>query len=125
MLVAEVCRHFLPKLVDLNNYVPAHSVAQKEANWQTLATKVLRKLGMKLTKGEIEAVASSKPMHIEPVLQTLQAFRTRYAGDPEAAKELLSVGDVTLPEGIDVSELAAWAMIANAVLSSDSAIVKD
>ena len=43
----------------------------------------------------------------------------------EAAKELLSVGDVTLPEGIDVSELAAWAMIANAVLSSDSAIVKD
>ena len=61
VLVAEVCRHFLPKLVDLNNYVPAHSVAQKEANWQTLATKVLRKLGMKLTKGEIEAVASSKP----------------------------------------------------------------
>ena len=72
------------------------------------------------------ATASPVPDAVNPaVLQTLQAFRTRYAGDPEAAKELLSVGDVTLPEGIDVSELAAWAMIANAVLSSDSAIVKD
>ena len=72
------------------------------------------------------ATASPVPEAVGPlVLETLDAFRQRYAGDHEAAKQLLSVGDVTMPEEIDPSELAAWAMIANAVLSSDSAIVKD
>jgi hypothetical protein len=29
------------------------------------------------------------------------------------------------PEGLDPAELAAWTMLANAVLCSDAAIVKD
>ena len=72
------------------------------------------------------ATASPVPDAVAPVvLETLEGFRTRYAGDPEAANGLLAVGDIPVPEGVDPSELAAWSMIANAVLSSDSAIVKD
>jgi hypothetical protein len=56
---------------------------------------------------------------------TLATFKTRYTGDPEAAKALCGVGDSPIPEGLNTDQLAAWTMLANAVLSSDAAIVKD
>ncbi|TRY55431.1 hypothetical protein DNTS_034435, partial [Danionella cerebrum] len=36
VLTAEVLKHFLPKLVELHNYTPAHSKQQKLSNWDTL-----------------------------------------------------------------------------------------
>ena len=59
------------------------------------------------------------------VAETLDAFRSRYAADPEAARSLLMVGQIEPPAEIDPAELAAWSMIASAVMSSDAAIVKD
>ncbi|MCH2135497.1 MAG: PSD1 and planctomycete cytochrome C domain-containing protein [Phycisphaerales bacterium] len=56
---------------------------------------------------------------------TLERFKTRYTGDPEAAAALCSVGDSSMPDGLAPHTLAAWTMLANAVLSSDAAIVKD
>ena len=44
VLVAEVLKHYLPHLVELHNYSAAHSVQQKSYNWNTLNTKVLRKV---------------------------------------------------------------------------------
>ena len=72
------------------------------------------------------ATASSMPASVRTmVLETLAGFRARYAADPASAIELLQVGSVEMPADLDPAELAAWAMIANAVFSSDSAIVKD
>ena len=34
--MAEMVKHFFPKLVDLHNYSAAHSVSQKLYNWNTL-----------------------------------------------------------------------------------------
>lgn len=39
VLMAEVVHHFAPKLVELHNYVPSHSVSAKLTNWNTLNSK--------------------------------------------------------------------------------------
>ena len=42
VLVAEVCHHYFPRLVDLHNYPPANSMQQKLYNWDTLNSRVRR-----------------------------------------------------------------------------------
>ena len=59
------------------------------------------------------------------LLEALAAFRQRYAAAPDDAAALVSVGESVTPDDIPASELAAWTMLANAVLASDAAIVKD
>ena len=68
VLLAEIIKHHLPKLVDLHNYSQAHSVSQKTYNWNTLNVKVLKKLGLNLSKQEIEAVVNMEPDAIEKIL---------------------------------------------------------
>jgi hypothetical protein len=55
----------------------------------------------------------------------LAANRARYVATPDAAAQLLAVGAAPKPSDLDPTELAAWTMLANAVLSSDATIVKD
>ncbi|MFZ9916240.1 MAG: DUF1553 domain-containing protein, partial [Phycisphaerales bacterium] len=55
----------------------------------------------------------------------LDKSRARYQAAPEDAMKLVEVGEAPRAEGIDPAELAAWTMLANAVLSSDATIVKD
>ena len=81
VLAAEVVKHFLPRLVDIHNYSAAHSVAQKKYNWTTLNScfhshllaKVLKKIGMQISKNDIEAIVNCDPDAIERVLKVLQA----------------------------------------------------
>ena len=61
----------------------------------------------------------------QAALETLEAYRDRYREDPVAARELCGVGEIPSPKDVDVSELAAWTMVSNAVLASDAAIVRD
>ena len=53
VMLAEIVKHYLPKLVDIHNYSQAHSLSQKTYNWNTLNVKVLKKLGLNLSKTEI------------------------------------------------------------------------
>ena len=55
----------------------------------------------------------------------LQANRLRYGQSADDAKKFVSIGVTPQPEGIEPQELAAWTLLANAILSSDSALVKD
>lgn len=57
--------------------------------------------------------------------EALGEFRSRYASAHEDARALLAVGEAPLPEDLEPPELAAWTLLANALLSSDVAIVKD
>lgn len=59
------------------------------------------------------------------MLVALAQFRDRYAASPEDAVRFLAVGEMPRDRTLDPSELAAWSMLASAVLSSDAAIVKD
>ncbi len=72
-----------------------------------------RVTGRALDKDEIAALHAA-----------LAQFRTRYQADPEDARKLLSVGDAPLDMGLDPSELAAWTLVASAVLSLDAAITR-
>lgn len=53
VMMAEVIHHYRPKLVSLHNYPSANSLSKKMTNWETLNTKVLKKLGLSLSKFEI------------------------------------------------------------------------
>ena len=71
VLLAEMIKFHYPKLVDLHNYPSASSTKAKLVNWETLNKKVLRKLGVKITKNEINDIINSKPNAIENLLGKL------------------------------------------------------
>ena len=71
VLMAEIMKHYYPKLVDIYNYPEANSTQLKLTNWNTLCLKVFRKIGFSLTKNELENVVNSKPKAIENVLWRL------------------------------------------------------
>jgi hypothetical protein len=55
----------------------------------------------------------------------LQGFLERYREYPEDAAKLVAVGQTPLPEHADPVELAAWTLVANAILNLDAAITRD
>jgi hypothetical protein len=65
------------------------------------------------------------PAVLDKLVETLAANRARYVAAPEEAAKLLAVGMAPRPSDLDPAELAAWTLLANAVLSSDATIVKD
>ena len=71
VLLAEMIKFHYPKLVDLHNYPSASSTKAKSVNWETLNKKVLKKLGVKITKNEINDIINSKPNAIENLLTRL------------------------------------------------------
>ncbi|MFM7133817.1 MAG: PSD1 and planctomycete cytochrome C domain-containing protein [Planctomycetota bacterium] len=65
------------------------------------------------------------PSMLEAMQGTLARFRERFGGAPDDAMKLVAVGEAPRAADLDAAELAAWTMLANAVLSSDATIVKD
>ncbi|ESO98403.1 hypothetical protein LOTGIDRAFT_178147 [Lottia gigantea] len=72
VLVAEVVKHSLPKLVELHNYAPANSTTHKIQNWSLLNRKVFSKLHFQLSDDVIKSVALCKVGVIEKVLLMLR-----------------------------------------------------
>ena len=69
LLLAEILKKYVPRLVDLHNYPDYSSTKHKLSNWETLNNKVLKKIGLRLTKKEINDVVNCKPQAIEEVLK--------------------------------------------------------
>jgi Protein of unknown function (DUF1549)/Protein of unknown function (DUF1553)/Concanavalin A-like lectin/glucanases superfamily/Planctomycete cytochrome C len=68
----------------------------------------------------------------KPSAQEAQVLRdllsrqlTNYRGDRKAAIELLRVGESKVDDKIDQTELAAWTMVASAILNLDETITKE
>ena len=59
----------------------------------------------------------------EVLAKALRRFEARFAGDPEAAKKLLAVGD-SKSAYPDVAKLAAYASVASMILNLDEAVTK-
>jgi len=57
-------------------------------------------------------------------LKDLRAFRERYRADKAAAVKLLSQGEHPRNEKLDVSELAANAVLASLILNLDEVVTK-
>ena len=54
--------------------------------------------------------------------QALADFRARYANDEMSAKQLVEVGEAPTDTRFDARELAAWTLLANALLNLDATI---
>nr|XP_020828757.1 sperm flagellar protein 1-like isoform X4 [Phascolarctos cinereus] len=84
VMIAEIVKHFQPKLVEMHNYVPTSNTEQKLSNWSTLNRCPLIELAgeaggdiceacSRLTeKEDIRKVVISAPGAIESVLSTLR-----------------------------------------------------
>ncbi|XP_037660827.1 sperm flagellar protein 1-like isoform X2 [Choloepus didactylus] len=72
VMLAEIVKHFCPRLVDLHNYVPSSNTDQKLANWSTLNRKVLHKLRLGVSEVDIRRVVSNTPGAVEPILCALR-----------------------------------------------------
>ena len=80
----------------------------------------------KLTHG-FRLVTGREPAADElPVLVSLlQAQQAIYQADKDAATKLVTYGDSKRNEALDVSELAAWTMLANLMFNLDESVTKE
>jgi len=72
VMVAELLQHFLPKLVDMHNYSPANSSAQKMNNWGVLQRRVFSKLKFAIPEPVVRSICNCKPGVVELVLLQLK-----------------------------------------------------
>ncbi len=61
---------------------------------------------------------------VDGLLGDFVAYRNEYKADPEAAKQLVSVGETAPSTKISAEELAAWTMVASTLLNLDETISK-
>ena len=71
-MLAEVVKHYHPRLVELHNYPPAHSSQQKTNNWNILNTKVFKKMGFQISRTDIDKVVNATAGAIERVLKVVK-----------------------------------------------------
>ncbi|MGE0378043.1 MAG: hypothetical protein AB7Q45_21745 [Planctomycetaceae bacterium] len=64
------------------------------------------------------------PSELEPMLSLLEEQLERFGNAPQAAEELLKVGESGRNQSLSVSELAAYSIIANILLNLDETITK-
>ena len=69
VLLAEIIKNYLPRLVDLHNYPSCSNSKHKESNWNVLNNKVLKRIGIKLSKKEITDIIKCEHLAIERLLQ--------------------------------------------------------
>ena len=62
---------------------------------------------------------------LQVLSRILDAAGKSYQANPEAAKQLVSVGESPRDESIDPTELAAWTIVASTILNLDETITKE
>lgn len=67
-----ILKIYFPKFVDNHNYIPTLNKKQKIINWETVSSKVLRKLGLELRKIQIERIVAMESGYIEKHLFNLK-----------------------------------------------------
>ncbi len=66
-----------------------------------------------------------KSIEVEVLSQTFRDLLDAYNDEPDAAAQLLEVGEVPVGSAVDPSVLAAWTMIANTLLNMDEVITRN
>ena len=70
--MAEVVAAYFPSLVDANNYSASNSTKQKLYNYNTLNTKVFKKMGFSIPRTLLEDAVNCRPLAVENILNILQ-----------------------------------------------------
>lgn len=89
VLLAEVVAVYFPALVELHNYGAANSLKQKMYNFETLNTRVLKKIGYQIPRSAVDDVVNCRPGAIEVVLNNLQLKMAKYR-EKKALSDALS-----------------------------------
>jgi len=61
---------------------------------------------------------------LEELTAALRDFTTHYAERPDAARDLINIGEVKPDPKLDPTELAAWTMVGNIILNLDEVLTK-
>ncbi len=73
---------------------------------------------------EVATAREPKPQEASLILETMQVHEEELKANPEAAKELIAVGESKPDEKLDAVEVATWTMIANLILNLDEVLNK-
>ena len=65
------------------------------------------------------------PKEKDVLLTLLQQLAEDYRRQPDAARELLAVGDSPQNPNLDEQELASWTMVTSTILNLDETITKE
>uniref|UniRef100_A0A1B6CTH9 Calponin-homology (CH) domain-containing protein n=1 Tax=Clastoptera arizonana TaxID=38151 RepID=A0A1B6CTH9_9HEMI len=72
VLMAELLKHFYPRIVELHNYSPVNKLTAKINNWKMLNKKVLSKLNLTLSEKSIKALASASQGSLDSLLLSIK-----------------------------------------------------
>ena len=72
----------------------------------------------------LAAVRRPDSKELAELTAALQDFLDHYAKQPDAAKELIGLGETQPDSKFNPSELAAWTMIGNVILNLDEVVSK-
>jgi len=70
VLIAEIVAFYHPSFVEMHNYPPSSSLAQKLFNWNTLNIKVFKKLGFGLNVQDMEDCANVRKIDVSVILKS-------------------------------------------------------
>lgn len=73
-MMAELIAQYIPKIVNLLNYIPASAAAKKRENWEHLNCRVFKRINIQLTSELIKRVSEAKPGMIEHILLPLRSI---------------------------------------------------
>lgn len=65
------------------------------------------------------------PQEISVLKRILDNASKKYKANPEAAKQLLAVGEAKRDEALPADELAAWTIIASSILNLDETLTRE
>ncbi|XP_078284744.1 sperm flagellar protein 1 [Rhinoraja longicauda] len=102
VLVAEVVKHFLPRLIELHNYIPANATQQKLSNWQLLNRQVFPKLHFHISEEMLKKLVRSSPGIIELVLYTLRQKIEEELSVKQDVEDHTNEADNSFPDYIHV-----------------------
>ena len=65
-----------------------------------------------------------KPVEVQALSELLSEERDAFAGNPAEAESMIAIGNLPIPEGVDPANLAAWMMVARALLNLSEVVTK-
>lgn len=103
VLVAEIIKYFIPKIVELHNYISTNNMKSKRENWGTLNRKVLKRLGLKLNNSDIESIINFTPGFIEMILQ--KVFNKLYENGIDVQEVINKGGNYKVEENLNIGNI--------------------
>jgi len=92
--IAEIVRHFIPRLVEMHQYTPSNGTPAKEKNWFHLNRRVFSKLGFELHADVVHGLAQCKPWVMENVLiflrERIDQFTGAELGQPDTSRTAIN-----------------------------------